>query len=64
MLNKFLKLKYFINGSRTNIKDKLDIKEQQQKKYLLSLNFGMEICKTVSRSIAGYQAQKFPHVLN
>ena len=31
---------------------------KQNKKCLLSLNFGMEICKTVSRSIAGNQAQK------
>ena len=28
------------------------------------LNFAMEICKTVSRSIAGNQAQKTPHVLH
>ena len=39
-------------------------KQKQNKKCLLSLNFGMEICKTVSRSIAGNQAQKTPHALH
>ena len=29
-----------------------------KRKCLFSLNFSMEICKTVSRSIAGNQAQK------
>ena len=40
-------------AKQPNVKDKLDIKE-----CLLPLNFGIEICKTVSRSFAGNQVQK------
>ena len=40
------------------------MKKQQQRKCLLSSNIATEICKTVSRSIAGNQAQKTPHVLH
>ena len=68
VLDKFLKFLILINPLRNQIKEilakkpyvkiKLDIKQQQQRKFLLPLNFGMDICKTVSRSVAGNQAKK------